>query len=83
MADLIQIMPKLCPTSIWILFCASLITVPPVIMCVTLFRRASAKKEKKKKTSRAPSENHGVNPTEDTELSQAGRGCSDIMGKIP
>ena len=82
MADLIQIGPfKLSPTSIWISFCASLITVPPVIMCVTLFRRASAKKEKKKRTSRAPSvsENHGVNPTEDTEVSQAGRGCSGIM----
>lgn len=45
-STMIRIGPfKFSPTAVWISFCASLISVPPVIMAITLFKRARSKKE--------------------------------------
>ena len=82
-ADMMRIGPlKLSPTSIWISFCASLITIPPVLTCITMFRRAKVKKEKVSRSrSQSVSNTHGVNPVAGTNVEEnsSGRGCSGIM----
>ena len=83
-SEMIHIGPfKMSPTSIFISFMASLITIPPVLLCITLFRRAKPKKEKPVPRSRAASvsQTHGVHPTEGTNAEEraSGRGCSGIM----